>query len=135
MSTPREKQVAHALDTRRRQVELELEHERFDVRVTRGEWPTEKVGELFGIEVFRVDGSVPVLAIMGFQHNVTVHYESVRLGRPLDTANDLLLNCDLAWVGCRKQFFVSTVGWRKLKRSIERQSAIPPHSPEIHHAA
>lgn len=125
-TSPRERQIARELDARRRQVEEHLEHERFDVRVQRGEWPSEKVGDLFGIEIFRVDGKTPVLALIGYtQRNILRFYESARLLGPLDTAQGLLLNCELVAYGCRKQFFVSSAGWRKLKRTVEKQ---PPAS-------
>jgi hypothetical protein len=122
VTTPREKQIAEVMDTRRRQIEDELEHQRFDVRVQRGEWPTAKVGELFGVDVYHVDGSAPVLALMAMKHGAAVFYESRLLGRPIDTAQDLMVECQLTWVECHMQFFVSTAGWKKLRRSIQSMS-------------
>jgi hypothetical protein len=117
--TTRQKQIDRALATRRRQVEDVLEHERFDLRVQRGEWPTHKVGQLFGIDVFTVDATVPALALMGMKHGSAVYYDSKVLGPPLATAQDLMVACQLEWVDCAMQFFVSTAGWRKLRRSLK----------------
>lgn len=120
--TPRQRQIAEALNTRKRQVEDELEHERFDVRVQRGEWPSEKVGELFGYPVYRVDGKVPVLALMGSIHGTVMFYDSRILGRPIDTAQDLTIKCAMeAWPDISQEFYVSGAGWQKLKRSIGRR--------------
>lgn len=117
--TPRQRQVAAALDTRKRQVEDALEHERFDVRVQRGEWPTQKVGDLFGIPVYLIDGKTPVLALMASSHGTVMFYESRILGPPQAVAQELLVACAMqAWPDIGQQFFVSGKGWQKLKRSI-----------------
>lgn len=117
--TPRQRQIAEALDTRKRQVEEALEHQRFDVRVQRGEWPTEKVGELFGNPIYRIDGAVPLLALMASSHGTVMFYESRILGAPQAVAQGLLVECAIqAWPDIRQQFFVSGKGWVKLKRSI-----------------
>jgi hypothetical protein len=136
VSTAREQQITEALNTRRRQVEDALEHERFDLRVQRGEWPTAKVGVLFGIDLFTVDATVPALALMGYtQHSVVTFYESRLLGPPLGTAQEILTACELAAYGCRKQWFVSSEGWRKLRRSLKEHQNDANHlSPDQPHS-
>lgn len=120
--TPRQRQIAEALDTRKRQVEEALEHQRFDVRVQRGEWPTEKVGDLFGNPIYRVDAKAPVLALMASSHGTVMFYSSRILGRPINTAQELMIECAVqAWPDIRQEFYVSGAGWQKLKRSVDRQ--------------
>jgi hypothetical protein len=64
---------------------------------------------------------VPALALMAWSHGAMMFYRSARLGRPIDTANELLIACSMeAWPDITQQFYVSPLGWHKLKRSIKR---------------